>query len=57
MNPLIHAAIVRAQSAEIAVAADRRRHVALPPRPARAGFAWPRLAVTRLARRPVGQTG
>jgi hypothetical protein len=57
MNPLIHAAIVRAQSAEIAVAADRRRHVALPPRPARAGFAWPRLAVTRLARRPLGQTG
>jgi hypothetical protein len=58
MNPLLNAAIVRSQSAEIALAADRHRHVELPARTdaVRRGIAWPRLAL-RLGRRPAAQTG
>jgi hypothetical protein len=60
MNPLIHAAIVRAQASEIALAADRRRHIALPPRAPRAdvrAIAGRRLAIARLGRRAVAQAG
>jgi hypothetical protein len=62
MTNLIHPAIARAQAAEIALAADGRRHAAQPRRADRTriadrGAGLRRFAAELLQRRPAAQTG
>jgi hypothetical protein len=62
MTNLIHPAVARAQAAEIALAAEARRHVAPPRHGDRTRIADRRAGLRRFAaelllRRPAAQTG